>query len=410
MTSVLIALPQPRAAALAAELEIEGVVAVVVPADGLVTRLVDVDAVVVPARRDLLTPEFIAACDHAAVRVVPVGGHDSRVLARHGLMATLAADARGWEVIAALADVEPPSPEVPDESHRVIVVWGPHGAPGRSTVAIQLAVELARRGRRTALVDADTVAPSIALLLGLSDDAPGIAAACRRAELGSLDHAELTRLSAAVPTSAGDVAVLSGLNRPARWPALSAERLTAALRACRTWVDDCVVDVAGAFDADDEVTFDVSGPRRHAATTAALSEADHVVAVVSADPLGVSRYLRDHAEVRRLTGGAPSTVLVNKARQGPLGLDVHGQIRRTLERYAGVVDVVFLPLDHRAVDASLLHARPPSDVTPRSTFVAAVHRVAATLAPGAEGATGDNSRGSSRAARRPRRGRGAPGA
>jgi Mrp family chromosome partitioning ATPase len=38
---------------------------------------------------------------------------------------------------------------------RVIVVWGPAGAPGRTTVAAGVAAELARRGLRTALVDAD---------------------------------------------------------------------------------------------------------------------------------------------------------------------------------------------------------------------------------------------------------------
>ncbi|WP_449407944.1 AAA family ATPase [Microbacterium maritypicum] len=408
MTTVLIGLPEPRAGVLAAELELEGVTAVVAPLDALVARLADADAVVVPARRELLTPAFILACDRASVRVVPVGDHDSRMLARHGLAATLTEGATGWEVLEVLREPDPPSPPASAEDHRIIVVWGPHGAPGRSTVAIQLAVELTRRGRRTALVDADTVAPSIALLLGLSDDSPGIAAACRRAEMGALDEAELRRLSATVSTSAGALAVLSGINRPSRWPELSAERLRAALRASRSWVEDCVVDVSGAVDADDEVTFDITGPRRHAATTSALAEADAVIAVVTADPVGISRFLRDHSELRRLTGNAPLTILINKVRPGPLGFDVRGQIRRTLERFAGVTDVSFLPLDHRATDAALLHARPPSDVSPRSAFVAAVRRVALGLTPGAEPTTAGSSRGSSRGARRPRRERGAP--
>lgn len=410
MTSVLIGVPEPHAGVLAAELELEGVEAVIASPETLLAHLEGVDAVVLPARRELLTPDLIAACDRAAVRVIPIGDHDSRMLARQGLTVTLAADARGWEIVAALGDADPPAPEVSAADHRIIAVWGPHGAPGRSTVAVQLAVELARRGRRTALIDADTVAPSIALLLGLSDDAPGIAAACRRADLGSLDDAELTRLSTATATSAGELAVLSGINRPSRWPELSAERLRAALRACRTWAEDSVVDVSGAFDADEEVTYDLAGPRRHAATTSVLAEADAVIAVVTADPVGISRFLRDHAELRRLTANAPLTILVNKVRPGPLGFDVRGQIRRTLERFAGITDVAFLPLDHRATDASLLHGRPPSEVAPRSPFVAAVRRVAADLAPDPASATAGSSRGSSRAVPRLRRGRAAPGA
>src|SRR5690606_22332876 len=124
---------------------------------------------------------------------------------------------------------------------RIVAVWGPHGAPGRSTIAIQLALELARTGRRCALIDADTVAPSLALLLGLGDDAPGIAAACRRAELGGLDAAELSRVAVAVETSAGTVDVLAGLNRPSRWPELSADRLSTTLGVCREWAEETVI-------------------------------------------------------------------------------------------------------------------------------------------------------------------------
>ncbi len=263
-------------------------------------------------------------------------------------------------------------------------------------------MELARSGRTTALVDADTVAPSLALLLGLSDDAPGIAAACRRAERGTLDATELTRLATTVATGGGEaVEVLAGINRPSRWPELGAARLRMALGACREWREETVVDVAGAFDADDEVTYDIAGPRRHAATSATLSEADLIVAVAAADPLGISRFLRDHAEVRRLTAPTRLSVVVNQVRPGPLGIDARGQVRRTLERFAGITDVTFLPFDQRAADASLLHARPMTDVTPRSTLVAGIRGLAATLSHvDAEPATDGSSRGSSRVARR----------
>src|SRR5690606_8110270 len=110
-------------------------------------------------------------------------------------------DTPAWRVVQLLASAPAPAGPAPSRPSRVLAVWGAHGAPGRSTVAIQLAVELSRSGRRTALVDADSVAPSIALQLGLGDDAPGLAAACRRAELGSLDAAELSRLSSPVETS-----------------------------------------------------------------------------------------------------------------------------------------------------------------------------------------------------------------
>lgn len=408
MTSVVVAISAARGADLASELEMEGVhVVAVVPPDSVLPLPSGVDAAIVAATRAVLTPDLVAACDRAGVRIIALGDGDSRVIARYGLAAALPADASGWQVAGALVA------EVPDAAagaagvhahsapHRVSVVWGPSGAPGRSTIAIQLAVELRRTGRRTALVDADTVAPSLALLLGLGDDAPGIAAACRRSELGALDSAELTRLASVLPTSAGEIDVLGGINRPGRWPELAAHRLQGALRACRAWAEETVVDVSSAFDADDEATYDVAGPRRHAATVAALREADEIIAVAGADPLGISRFIREHAELRRLTAPTPIRVLVNRVRPGPLGIDARGQVRRTLERFAGITDVTFLPFDQRAADAALLHARPMADLTPRSSLVAGVRRFASAHSPAtAESATAGSSRGSSRGARR----------
>ncbi|AZS40979.1 Iron-sulfur cluster carrier protein [Microbacterium oxydans] len=411
MTGVVVAIPQPRADELAAELALEGVdVIATVPAAPLAEIPDGVEAIIVPATRSILNADLIALCDRAGVRILALGAEDSRLLGRLGLSTALRPDAAGWEIAAALlAETDTPPPPEAQLPPRIVAVWGPHGAPGRSTLSIQLAVELSRTGRRTALVDADTVAPSLAMLLGLGDDAPGIAAACRRAERGALDPAELTRLATTVTTSAGEIEVLPGINRPSRWPELSSARLVAALVTCRGWIDETVVDVAGAFDADDEVTYDLAGPRRHAATTAALQEADLIVAIASADPLGISRFIRDHAELRRLTSPTPVIVVVNQVRPGPLGIDARGQVRRTLERFAGITDVFFLPFDLRAADAALLHARPMTDVAPRSPFAAAVRRLAASLSPPAT-ATAGSSRGSSPIVRRLRSALGVRGA
>jgi MinD-like ATPase involved in chromosome partitioning or flagellar assembly len=404
MTAVIVALPQPRASELAAELDAEEIrVEAIVAPSASIRLLPGVEAILVPATRAVLTGDLIASCDRAGVRILALGGTETRLLGRLGLAAGLPADAAGWQIAAALAAESPPPARARTVSpHRVIAVWGPHGAPGRSTIAIQLAVALSQAGRCAALVDADSVAPSLALLLGLSDDSPGMAAACRRAELGGLDASELTRLATTVSTSAGDIEVLPGLNRPSRWPELSSARVRDTLRACREWIDDTVVDVSAAFDADDELTNDLAGPRRHAATSAALQEADVIVAVASADPIGISRFLRDHAELRRLCSPTPVTVVVNQVRPGPLGIDARGQVRRTLERFAGITDVTFVPFDQRAADAALLHARPMADVTPRSSLVAAVRRLAASLTSEEEAGTvtADNSRGSSRVVRR----------
>lgn len=384
MTAVIVALAEPAASAIADELRDHDVhvVAVCGPHELDDALLAEADAVLVPAERTALTRAFVSACDRARVRIVPVGGDETRLLSRLGLPAPLEVTAPVSELVTALTRSGSEVAEAPATARRVIAVWGPHGAPGRSTVAIGLAAELASRGRGVALVDADTHAPALALLLGLGDDAPGVAAACRRAERGELDVAELARLSVSVPVPGGRVDVLGGLNRPSRWPELSADRLRAMFEVCREWVDDTIVDTAASLDSDEEVSFDVDAPRRNAATLAALRSADAIVAVVSAEPLGIARFLHAHAELRALVGTTPVTVVVNRVRPGPIGIDPRGQLRRTLERFAGIRDIHFIPDERRAADAALLHAAPLVDVVPRSPIVVALRRVSTALSAG----------------------------
>ena len=389
MTAALVALGEDGAA-LAAHLVRNGVDVVgVVSADELVrTELLETaDAVIVRATRRTLSHALVAACDRARARIVPLcaGEAEVRLASSFGLPA-VPADADGWTVLDALAGLDAaamPAALASAPPGQVVAVWGPAGAPGRSTLAIELAAELSRGHHHVCLVDADTHAPALALMLGLSDEGPGFAAACRQAERGLLDAAELERIAAPVGVGDGRIDVLAGINRAGRWPELSERRVTGALEACRAWAAHTVVDVASSVERDEEIVSDViDGPRRNAATLAALHAADRVVAVLAADPLGVARFLRAHAELRASIGATPVTVVANRLRPGTLGVDAHGQIRRTLERFAGIRDVWFVPQDPRSVDAALLTARPVADTAPRSPLTLAVRRlVAESVAP-----------------------------
>lgn len=323
---------------------------------------------VVDAGPDSVTPTLVARCDREGVRMVVRCERDAdRAAAKAFGLRTVGMTAAASELL----DPEPPAPAEARTRGRVIAVWGAAGAPGRTTMAIALASELARDGRRVALIDADTSAPSMALAIGLADEGPGFAAACRQAERGTLTVAELARIAA--PLAEG-IAVLTGINRPARWPELSADRVHGALEVCREWADDIVVDVAACLELDEEIVSDLDGPRRNAAARAVLGCADIVVAVVASDPVGVSRFIRAYPELRATVGSAPVRVLVNKTRPRVLGVDPRGQVRRTLERYAGIGDMWFAPADGRAVDAALLRAQPVLQVAARSPLVAAVRR------------------------------------
>ena len=418
---VVLAVDEPHAAALAEGLDREGVeVTAILPAAALALTADDAalyyegervaralagcDAVVLGVSRTTLDAAVVAMCDRSAVRIIPLsaGPADDRVAAAFGLESALPLDAEAWRLVERLsATPESRTPRRDTESRgavermpRLITVWGSAGAPGRSTIAIELAVELARGGRHVGLIDADSHAPSVALALGLADEAPGFASACRQSELGGLDSRELTRISA--PIGATGVDVLTGLNRPSRWPELSESRVAAALTACREWADYTVVDVAAPLERDEEIVSDLDGPRRNAATLAALRTADLVVAVAAADPLGISRFLRAYPELRATIGTTPVAVIANRLRPGALGIDARGQVRRTLDRFGGVSDVWFVPTDPRAADAALLAARPIGEIAPRSPITLALRRfVGEAVVPAAE-----SRRGIRRSARR----------
>lgn len=340
--------------------------------------LADADVLVLEITRASATTSVVSACDRAGVRIVPLcaDADAERLAAALGLERSQPLDVDPWSLADAIFAAPAPAVAAPAAvgGPRTVVVWGPAGAPGRSTVAIELAVELARGGRRVGLVDADTHSPSVALALGLADEGPGFAAACRQATTGGLDPRELTRISA--PLGRTGVDVLTGLNRPSRWPELSDARVAAALEICREWADHTVVDVASSLERDEEIVSDLDGPRRNAATLAALRSADLVVAVVGADPIGVSRFLRAYPDVRAAVGATRVAVLANRLRPGALGIDARGQVRRTLDRFGGVGDVWFLPQDPRSADAALLAAQPIATVAPKSPLTLALRRFA----------------------------------
>jgi Mrp family chromosome partitioning ATPase len=78
---------------------------------------------------------------------------------------------------------------------RVVAVWGPAGAPGRTTVAIGVADEAARLGVTTLLADADPYGGTVAPTVGLPDEIAGLALASRDAVAGRLGTVQLAQRS-----------------------------------------------------------------------------------------------------------------------------------------------------------------------------------------------------------------------
>ncbi len=332
------------------------------------------------ATPDRLTPSLLSWCDAHGIRLVALAASESALQnARElGLHETVASDASVDEIDAMVrGGVIPDAVIAATGVGRILTVWGPAGAPGRTTVAIALAAELAASGYVVALLDADTHAASIAPALGMLDESPGFAAACRLAGRDGLSTPELERISQPYPVAGGTLHVLTGITRAYRWPELSGDRVRRTLEACRAWVDYVVVDTGFSLEDDEEISSDLFAPRRNAATLACIEAADEILAVGAADPIGLQRYLRAHADLVERAAGIPVTTIINKVRSGSVGLNPSGQVKATLQRFGGIGDPVLLPHDEKGTDAALLAGKALRDASPKSAVLGVLRRFAA---------------------------------
>ncbi len=340
-------------------------------------------AAVVSAGLPRLTRDTVSRLAAAQVRVIGVAldGDDISARTLRALdvaVVTLPGDDLDLTVAALARAVEDPRPTAweysdvsaasPGSVHppavgRLITVWGPTGAPGRTSVAVALADESARAGVPALLVDADTHGGAVAAQLGLLDDVSGIVVACRQADAGTLDSASL---AGAARTVDGRLRVLTGITTARRWAELRPAALGRLWEACRATPGVAIADVGFGLECDEELLHDTRSPRRHAATLTALAAADSVVAVASADPVGIDRLLVGLEDVKRIVPDTPVHVVVTRVRRSVLGGDPEGQVREALRRHAGVTDITCVPDDRAAYDACLRQGRTLAEAAPRS--------------------------------------------
>jgi Flp pilus assembly CpaE family ATPase len=257
---------------------------------------------------------------------------------------------------------------------QVFAVWGPSGAPGRSTVALTLAGELAALGGSTLLIDADVYGGSVAQMLAILDESSGLLAAARAANTGRLDAETLGRHARRITPT---LRVLTGLPRADRWLQLRPAALTAVLDAARSLAAFTVVDLGFCLEQDEELSFDTAAPRRNGATLMVLEQADEVIAVGAADPVGLARLTRGLVELTEAVPGVALRVVVNRMRPS-LGW-TESEVGTTITRFTGCRRLSFLPADPEACDRALVSGRLLHESAPDARLRRAVRGLAVDL-------------------------------
>ncbi|MEQ6903390.1 hypothetical protein [Nocardioides sp. YIM 152588] len=214
-----------------------------------------------------------------------------------------------------------------------------------------LAAELARRDLPTLLVDADPYGGSVAQQLGVLEEVSGLLAAARLAAAGTL-----AERGASVRRRLSDrLSLVTGLPRADRWAEVRPDTLGRLVADARL---EATVVVDTGFSLEWESGGDpLARPARNGLTLEALEAADEVVAVGSADPVGLARLARGLGELRDRAPGAVVRVVVNRMRP-TLGWS-EGDVSAMLAGFGADRGIHLLPDDQPALDRALVAGRTP---------------------------------------------------
>lgn len=262
---------------------------------------------------------------------------------------------------------------------RVVAVWGPTGAPGRTTLALNIATLMTQRGLRVVLIDADTFGGAVAIRLGIFDEAPGIARACRLAGAQELSGAELVDVSHELLVKGRPMHVVTGILGSSRWPEISRDRLQRVIECAREVFDVVVLDIGFSLESDEEISSDLLAPRRNAATHAALRAATDVVAVAGSDSVGLARFIRLWSDVSESNPDARFTVCVNRVVWQRDGSTAAESITSAFSRFAGIRDVILIPESSTLMTRADSRGEPACLVDPGSAFTRSLTEIVSRL-------------------------------
>lgn len=180
---------------------------------------------------------------------------------------------------------------------QIFAVWGPHGSPGKSTIALNLAFEISQT-KRTLLVDLDLTAPAQSLLLGINEPAPGLTAVARLIRQGRFNAEELQRLSIQIKHKSSKLRLLPGLSTPNRWNEITEDTVIQLFRIAKLDFECIVLDLSSSLE--ENLITPQSPTTRNGATRAALTHATQIVTVIKNTKVSLQNYANQFIELQNL--------------------------------------------------------------------------------------------------------------
>lgn len=236
----------------------------------------------------------------------------------------------------------------------VIAVTSPHGSTGKTTVAINIALELAAEKARVLLIDGDIQGPAVANHFALTQQPAGLQAALRIASQKRFDLEQLERLSFQFQRST--LRIMPGSQNFPSQP-FDQESLANLLETARSSYEFTVIDL-GSLSADAIGT-------QAELTNTIISLADRAIVVCLADPIGIFRLLG--IENLIATSSHPVDLVMNRVRNSVIA-SARREIAITLQRLSTLEPKAYLPDDPQHIDQAVRTGVPATSLSRSGSF------------------------------------------
>ncbi len=236
----------------------------------------------------------------------------------------------------------------------VIAVTSPHGSTGKTTVAINIALELAAEKARVLLIDGDIQGPAVANHFALTQQPAGLQAALRIASQQRFDLEQLERLSFQFQKST--LRIMPGSQNFPSQP-FDQEAVANLLETARSGYEFTVIDL-GSLSGDG------SGAQAEL-TNAIISLADRTVIVCLADPIGIFRLLGIENVIAATS--KPVDLVMNRVRNSVIA-SARREIAITLQRLSTLEPKAYLPDDPQHIDQAVRTGVPATSLSRSGSF------------------------------------------
>jgi len=236
----------------------------------------------------------------------------------------------------------------------VIAVTSPHGSTGKTTVAINIALELASEKARVLLIDGDIQGPAVANHFALTQQPAGLQAALRIASQQRFDLEQLERLSFQFQKST--LRIMPGSQN---FPSQPVDQGAVAnlLETARSGYEFTVVDL-GSLSGD-------GGGTQAELTNTIISLADRKIVVCLADPIGIFRLLGTENLIAATS--QPVDLVMNRVRNSVIA-SARREIAITLQRLSALEPKAYLPDDPQHIDQAVRTGVPVTSLSRTGTF------------------------------------------